>query len=133
MGTRWQCAATAIGGLFQNKNAFDMIRKDTLFTNVGLTANNEPWWEGIGKGEAAIDWLGKPFGFPYFDQAKLSLAFALRLGVGLGQRAGGIGELSGLYRRQTLPKGHRQSCREGVPSAGGVHRLHLEGRDMQGA
>ncbi len=44
-----------------NKNAFDMIRKDTLFTNVGLTANNEPWWEGIGKGEAAIDWLGKPF------------------------------------------------------------------------
>ncbi|MEN9705887.1 MAG: hypothetical protein RLZZ393_1766 [Pseudomonadota bacterium] len=44
-----------------NKNAYDMIRKDTLFTNVGLTANNEPWWEGIGKGEPAIDWLGKPF------------------------------------------------------------------------
>ena len=44
-----------------NKNAYDSIRKDTLFTNVGLTANNEPWWEGIGKGEPAIDWLGKPF------------------------------------------------------------------------
>ena len=23
-----------------------MIRHDTLFTNVALTANNEPWWEG---------------------------------------------------------------------------------------
>jgi len=44
-----------------NKNAYDMIRKDTLFTNVALTANNEPWWEGIGSGEAATDWLGRPF------------------------------------------------------------------------
>ncbi len=44
-----------------NKNAFDMIKKDTLFTNVGLTANNEPWWEGIGAGEPAIDWLKRPF------------------------------------------------------------------------
>ena len=44
-----------------NKNAYDTIRKDTLFTNVALTANNEPWWEGIGKGAPAIDWLGKPF------------------------------------------------------------------------
>jgi phosphoenolpyruvate carboxykinase (GTP) len=44
-----------------NKNAFDMIRKDTLFTNVALTANNEPWWEGIGSGQPAIDWLGRPY------------------------------------------------------------------------
>jgi len=44
-----------------NRNAYDMIRKDTLFTNVALTGNNEPWWEGIGSGEPAIDWLGRPF------------------------------------------------------------------------
>jgi phosphoenolpyruvate carboxykinase (GTP) len=44
-----------------NRNAYEMIRKDTLFTNVALTANNEPWWEGIGKGEPAIDWLGRPY------------------------------------------------------------------------
>jgi phosphoenolpyruvate carboxykinase (GTP) len=44
-----------------NKNAYDTIRKDTLFTNVALTANNEPWWEGIGKGEPAIDWQGRPY------------------------------------------------------------------------
>ena len=44
-----------------NKNAYDMIRKDTLFTNVAVTANNEPWWEGIGNGQPAIDWLGQPY------------------------------------------------------------------------
>ena len=44
-----------------NKNAFDMIRKDTLFTNVAVTADNEPWWEGIGAGEPATDWQGRPY------------------------------------------------------------------------
>jgi phosphoenolpyruvate carboxykinase (GTP) len=44
-----------------NKNAYDMIRKDTLFTNVALTANNEPWWEGIGGGEPVTDWQGRPY------------------------------------------------------------------------
>ncbi len=44
-----------------NKNAYDMIRKDTLFTNVALTANNEPWWEGIGSGTPTIDWQGRPY------------------------------------------------------------------------
>jgi phosphoenolpyruvate carboxykinase (GTP) len=43
-----------------NRNAYDMIRHDTLFTNVALTANNEPWWEGLETGKPAIDWLGKP-------------------------------------------------------------------------
>jgi phosphoenolpyruvate carboxykinase (GTP) len=44
-----------------NKNAFDMIRKDTIFTNVALTAENEPWWEGIGSGTPVTDWQGRPF------------------------------------------------------------------------
>ena len=44
-----------------NRNAYETIRKDTLFTNVALTANNEPWWEGIGKGEPVIDWQGRPY------------------------------------------------------------------------
>ena len=44
-----------------NKNAFDMIKKDTIFTNVGLTKNNEPWWESKDIGEPAIDWKGKEF------------------------------------------------------------------------
>ncbi|HEX6999964.1 MAG TPA: phosphoenolpyruvate carboxykinase (GTP), partial [Gammaproteobacteria bacterium] len=44
-----------------NRNAYDMIGKDTIFTNVGVTANNDPWWEEKGSGEPAIDWKGKPY------------------------------------------------------------------------
>ena len=43
-----------------NRNAFEMVQHDTLFTNVALTANNEPWWEGL-DGQPAIDWLGRPY------------------------------------------------------------------------
>jgi phosphoenolpyruvate carboxykinase (GTP) len=38
-----------------------MIKKDTLFTNVALTANNEPWWEGIGSGTPVTDWQGRAY------------------------------------------------------------------------
>jgi phosphoenolpyruvate carboxykinase (GTP) len=44
-----------------NRNAYDLIRHDTLFTNVALTADNEPWWEGRESGTPAIDWLGRPY------------------------------------------------------------------------
>jgi phosphoenolpyruvate carboxykinase (GTP) len=44
-----------------NRNAYEMIRRDTLFTNVALTADNEPWWEGLTTGKPAIDWQGRPF------------------------------------------------------------------------
>jgi len=44
-----------------NKNAYDMVRHDTIFTNVALTANNEPWWEGRKDSVPAIDWLGRPY------------------------------------------------------------------------
>jgi phosphoenolpyruvate carboxykinase (GTP) len=43
-----------------NKNAFDMVQHDTIFTNVALTADNQPWWEGM-SGTPAIDWQGKPY------------------------------------------------------------------------
>jgi phosphoenolpyruvate carboxykinase (GTP) len=44
-----------------NRHAFEMIRRDTIFTNVALTADNQPWWEGIGVGSAVIDWQGRPY------------------------------------------------------------------------
>ena len=44
-----------------NKNAYDMITHDTIFTNVARTADNEPWWEGKKEGEPAIDWQGRPY------------------------------------------------------------------------
>jgi phosphoenolpyruvate carboxykinase (GTP) len=44
-----------------NPNAYDMISADTIFTNVAVTADNEPWWEGKNAGQPAIDWLGRPY------------------------------------------------------------------------
>ncbi len=44
-----------------NRNAYEMIRRDTLFTNVALTADNQPWWEGLKTGTPAIDWQGRPY------------------------------------------------------------------------
>jgi phosphoenolpyruvate carboxykinase (GTP) len=44
-----------------NRNAFDMIRHNTLFTNVALTANDEPWWEGRKKFAPLVDWKGQPY------------------------------------------------------------------------
>jgi phosphoenolpyruvate carboxykinase (GTP) len=44
-----------------NRNAFEMIHRDTLFTNVGLTADNQPWWEGLSEGRPSADWQGRPY------------------------------------------------------------------------
>ncbi len=44
-----------------NKNAYDMICRDTIFTNVGVTDDNEPWWEDKKTGEPATDWQGRPY------------------------------------------------------------------------
>jgi len=44
-----------------NRNAYQMIRRDTLFTNVALTADNQPWWEGLTSGKPVIDWQGRPY------------------------------------------------------------------------
>jgi phosphoenolpyruvate carboxykinase (GTP) len=44
-----------------NCNAFDMIQRDTIFTNVAVTADNQPWWEGLETGTPAYDWQGKPY------------------------------------------------------------------------
>ena len=41
-----------------NKNAFEMIHKDTIYTNVGLTEENEPWWENKNEGTPNKDWQG---------------------------------------------------------------------------
>ena len=44
-----------------NRNAYEMIRRDTIFTNVALTADNQPWWEGLTEGKPQIDWQGRPY------------------------------------------------------------------------
>ena len=44
-----------------NRNAFEMIQRNTLFTNVALTADNQPWWEGLESGTPVTDWQGRPY------------------------------------------------------------------------
>jgi phosphoenolpyruvate carboxykinase (GTP) len=44
-----------------NRNAFEMIQHDTLFTNVALTADAQPWWEGLEAGTPVTDWRGRPY------------------------------------------------------------------------
>ena len=44
-----------------NPNALATIRKDTIFTNVGLTADGQPWWEGLDGGVPAYDWRGREY------------------------------------------------------------------------
>ena len=44
-----------------NRNAYDMIGKDTIFTNVAVTADNDPWWEEKGSGKPTIDWVGRAY------------------------------------------------------------------------
>jgi phosphoenolpyruvate carboxykinase (GTP) len=44
-----------------NRNAYDMIQHHTLFTNVAVTADKQPWWEGMESGTPAIDWKGRPY------------------------------------------------------------------------
>jgi phosphoenolpyruvate carboxykinase (GTP) len=44
-----------------NRNAFETIRSHTIFTNVALTADNQPWWEGLKEGKPLIDWQGRAY------------------------------------------------------------------------
>lgn len=44
-----------------NPNAMDTIRKNTIFTNVGLTKEGDVWWEGMSRDPPTecTNWLGK--------------------------------------------------------------------------
>ena len=44
-----------------NPNALASVQSNTVFTNVGLTADNQPWWEGLDDGVPVTDWRGEPF------------------------------------------------------------------------
>jgi len=44
-----------------NPNALAMLNHDAIFTNVAVTADDEPWWEGLGEGRPAKDWQGRDY------------------------------------------------------------------------
>jgi phosphoenolpyruvate carboxykinase (GTP) len=43
-----------------NPNALATIAHDTIYTNVAVTADNQPWWEGL-PGTPVTDWQGRPY------------------------------------------------------------------------
>jgi phosphoenolpyruvate carboxykinase (GTP) len=44
-----------------NPNALAMLNKDAIFTNVAVTADNQPWWEGLPEGVPVTDWQGRAY------------------------------------------------------------------------
>lgn len=51
-----------------NHNAMETIKENVLFTNIGVTAENEPWWEGLPPVDNVTNWLNianeKPIAHP---------------------------------------------------------------------
>ena len=48
-------------GMLTNPNVMGALHKNTLFTNVAMTTDREPWWEGIGSQPPAglTNWKGE--------------------------------------------------------------------------
>ncbi|MCS6913197.1 MAG: phosphoenolpyruvate carboxykinase (GTP) [Myxococcales bacterium] len=45
-----------------NPNALATIRRNTIFTNVAMSRDRQPWWEGLSEPPAeALDWQGRPW------------------------------------------------------------------------
>ncbi|MEN1927412.1 phosphoenolpyruvate carboxykinase (GTP) [Luteimonas sp. MJ250] len=42
-----------------NPNALASIQRDTIFTNVAVTDDGQPWWEGLDKRVPEKDWQGR--------------------------------------------------------------------------
>jgi phosphoenolpyruvate carboxykinase (GTP) len=44
-----------------NPNALAMLNHDAIFTNVAVTADGNPWWEGLPDGVPVKDWQGRDY------------------------------------------------------------------------
>ncbi len=44
-----------------NPNALAMLGHDAIFTNVAVTADMQPWWEGLPDGTPVTDWQGRDY------------------------------------------------------------------------
>ncbi len=44
-----------------NPNALAMLDQDTIFTNVAVTEDDQPWWEGLDDRSPQKDWQGRDF------------------------------------------------------------------------
>ncbi len=48
-------------GADTNPNALAMLDREAIFTNVAVTDDNQPWWEGLDDRTPARDWRGRDF------------------------------------------------------------------------
>jgi phosphoenolpyruvate carboxykinase (GTP) len=50
-------------GAHTNPNLLRAIQRDTLYTNVAMTPDRQPWWEGLTDTPPAglVDWQGRPY------------------------------------------------------------------------
>ncbi|HET7843583.1 MAG TPA: phosphoenolpyruvate carboxykinase (GTP) [Xanthomonadales bacterium] len=48
-------------GAKTNANALAMLDRDAIFTNVAVTEDGQPWWEGLDSRVPALDWRGQPY------------------------------------------------------------------------
>ena len=48
-------------GAGTNPNALAMLNHNAIFTNVGVTADKQPWWEGKDDEVPVTDWQGNPY------------------------------------------------------------------------
>jgi phosphoenolpyruvate carboxykinase (GTP) len=48
-------------GANTNPTALATLGHDAIFTNVAVTADGKPWWEGLGEGEPVTDWQGRAY------------------------------------------------------------------------
>jgi phosphoenolpyruvate carboxykinase (GTP) len=48
-------------GAKTNANALAMLNREAIFTNVAVTADHQPWWEGLDDRVPAKDWKGNDF------------------------------------------------------------------------
>jgi len=44
-----------------NPNALAMLDHDAIFTNVAVTEDGQPWWEGLDDRMPVTDWKGRPY------------------------------------------------------------------------
>ncbi len=44
-----------------NRNAVNTLGHDAIFTNVAVTADNRPWWEGLSDERPVKDWQGRDY------------------------------------------------------------------------
>ena len=48
-------------GKTTNPNALAMLDREAIFTNVAVTEDNQPWWEGLDDGAPVKDWRGRDY------------------------------------------------------------------------